>query len=202
MKKEVPLTKRESNKINCREKLLKVSRRLFTKNGYDKTTMDDIAEKAGVSKATVYNYFPNKESLLIGTVNEVLDQEAAFVTEEEYSSLSGKKKLDTMLTFLVNCIRKYPDISRRITYLNSCSDSTLFGKANRMVSILTTIVDNCKLDGSFKPDADTDTIVDILVGILYIVLFQWTDIDKISKATMQERLDEYVGIVLNRYWLL
>ena len=81
--------------------LLKASRRLFTTEGYDETTMGDIAEKAGVSKATVYNYFPNKESLLIGTVNEVLDQEADFLSDTEDSDMGFEQKLRRMLAFII-----------------------------------------------------------------------------------------------------
>ncbi len=37
----------------------------FTVRGYDATTMDDIGECADVSRATVFNYFPRKEDLVL-----------------------------------------------------------------------------------------------------------------------------------------
>src|SRR5271167_3197122 len=37
---------------------------LFSTNGYDQTTTDDIAESAGVSPRTFFRYFPTKESVL------------------------------------------------------------------------------------------------------------------------------------------
>jgi AcrR family transcriptional regulator len=37
---------------------------LFSANGYDQTTTDDIAESAGVSPRTFFRYFPTKESVL------------------------------------------------------------------------------------------------------------------------------------------
>lgn len=191
------LSKRESNRINCREMLLKASRRLFTTKGYDETTMGDIAEKAGVSKATVYNYFPNKESLLIGTVNEVLDQEADFLSDSEDPEMSFDQKIRRMLAFIITCTRKYPALSRRIVYLNSCEESTLFGKANRMFSILTTLVEDGKAAGDLPGSLDTEIAVDSFISLLYIILFQWTDIDKISYEELEERMETHVRVSLD-----
>lgn len=191
------LSKRESNRINCREMLLKASRRLFTTEGYDETTMGDIAEKAGVSKATVYNYFPNKESLLIGTVNEVLDQEADFLSDTEDPDMGFEQKLRRMLAFIITCTRKYPALSRRIVYLNSCAESTLFGKANRMFSILTTLVEDAKASGELSPKLDTELAVDTFISLLYLILFQWTDIDTISFEDLEKRMDSYIKVSLD-----
>jgi AcrR family transcriptional regulator len=38
---------------------------VFTEKGYDRTTTDLIAERAGVSVGTLYQYFPNKKAILI-----------------------------------------------------------------------------------------------------------------------------------------
>lgn len=44
----------------------------FTNDGYAATRVEDIAEKAGISKATVYLYFESKEALLTGLVHRAL----------------------------------------------------------------------------------------------------------------------------------
>ena len=64
------VSRREANKIKCRQDILKASRRLFKEKGYENTMIDDVADKAEISKATLYNYFPNKESLLVGTMDD------------------------------------------------------------------------------------------------------------------------------------
>jgi len=46
---------------------------VFTNNGYDGATTDLIAERAGVSIGTLYQYFPNKEAILIGIWNRNMD---------------------------------------------------------------------------------------------------------------------------------
>src|SRR5215469_8617283 len=43
----------------------------FARNGYAATTLDQIAERAGVTKGTIYVYFENKEHLFISMVREI-----------------------------------------------------------------------------------------------------------------------------------
>ena len=50
----------------------------FSRNGYATTTLDQIAERAGVTKGTIYVYFENKEHLFISMVREIT--KAAFDT--------------------------------------------------------------------------------------------------------------------------
>ena len=44
----------------------------FSRNGYAMTTLDQIAERAGVTKGTIYVYFENKEHLFITMVRELM----------------------------------------------------------------------------------------------------------------------------------
>src|SRR5690348_220890 len=46
------------------EQLLRAAAVVIIRQGYDKTTMSDIADEAGVSRGTVYLYFKGKEELL------------------------------------------------------------------------------------------------------------------------------------------
>lgn len=46
---------------------------LFEKNGFDSTTMADVASAVGISRRTLFNYFPTKEALLFPVVDEYMD---------------------------------------------------------------------------------------------------------------------------------
>ncbi len=54
---------RDRQKLQRREDMLIAARSLFVERGYSKTTMDAIADRAGVGVATVYTYFTNKEGV-------------------------------------------------------------------------------------------------------------------------------------------
>ncbi|MGI3166700.1 TetR/AcrR family transcriptional regulator [Pseudooceanicola sp. 200-1SW] len=47
------------------DQVLEGARRIFLKDGFDNANVDDIAKEAGVSKATLYSYFPDKRLLFI-----------------------------------------------------------------------------------------------------------------------------------------
>src|SRR5450755_1008033 len=49
----------------ARERLVVAAVDLFTEQGYDATTIAQIAERAGVTKSTFFRYFPDKRDLLV-----------------------------------------------------------------------------------------------------------------------------------------
>ena len=58
-------TARRSRGIT-REQILDVALELFNERGYDKTSLREIAERLGVTKAALYYHFERKEDLLLG----------------------------------------------------------------------------------------------------------------------------------------
>lgn len=57
---------REEKKKNNKRAILESAISLFNENGYDNTSIEQIARKAGVGKGTVYSYFDNKKSIIKG----------------------------------------------------------------------------------------------------------------------------------------
>jgi AcrR family transcriptional regulator len=56
---------RERKKRLLRQQLSDTATRLFIEHGFDAVRVADIAEECGVSEATVFNYFPTKEALVL-----------------------------------------------------------------------------------------------------------------------------------------
>ena len=59
-----------SKKIE-KDELVGIAGRLFRINGYANTSMQDIAEAAGLFKGSIYHYFANKELLLIAAIKKI-----------------------------------------------------------------------------------------------------------------------------------
>lgn len=112
------VSRREANKIKCRQQILKASRRLFKEKGYEDTMIEDVADKADISKATLYNYFPNKESLLVGTLEDQTETCRRYI--EERGDAGSYERIKSALEFLVLDSIPFISISRRILFLNAC----------------------------------------------------------------------------------
>ena len=62
-----------------RDKLLDVAERLFTTQGFRATTMEGLAEAAGLSKVTVYGYFSDKDAVFEAVAVRLADRIRALV---------------------------------------------------------------------------------------------------------------------------
>ena len=83
--------KNKSKKKNTSLKkqiILEAAIKVFCKNGFDASSMDKIAETAGVSKITVYNHFQSKENLFQEIVSDFLRQ-----SDEKKNRLNTQKHL-------------------------------------------------------------------------------------------------------------
>ena len=68
------MSNQKKNKTLKERDILEGAIKVFSKNGFDASSMDKIAEVAGVSKITVYNHFQSKENLFQEIVSDFLRQ--------------------------------------------------------------------------------------------------------------------------------
>ncbi|WP_181781997.1 TetR/AcrR family transcriptional regulator [Pseudonocardia pini] len=61
---DAPLTRRTRKRHERRDRVFDAAIALFVERGYDETSMDDIATRAGLARTTVFNHFPRKVAFL------------------------------------------------------------------------------------------------------------------------------------------
>ena len=82
------LTRRERRKEARRGELLEAALDLFVEKGFAGTRSEDVAARAGVSKGTLFLYFPSKEELLEAVVRENISSRFA-EWQQEFESFEG-----------------------------------------------------------------------------------------------------------------
>jgi AcrR family transcriptional regulator len=73
--------------VDTRARIQRVAMDLFAERGYDKTSLREIAERLGVTKAALYYHFRSKEELLDSFLRDRLDQ-----LDEMIAWLSGQPR--------------------------------------------------------------------------------------------------------------
>lgn len=99
-------------KKSSKNRILEVAEDLFSKDGFDGTSLDSIAKEANVNKALIYYYFDNKEDIIISIFKNIQDELIKHLTEElsddnffdarekikkEIEYLKGRKKVINLL---------------------------------------------------------------------------------------------------------
>jgi AcrR family transcriptional regulator len=91
---------RERKKQKTRDTIIKVAMGLFAEQGYEHTTIAEIADAAEVSRRTVFVYFPSKEDILFYDVPELHERLARALRERP----EGATALDALREFIVGSI--------------------------------------------------------------------------------------------------
>jgi AcrR family transcriptional regulator len=72
---------RERKKQQVRERISGIATMMFFERGFDAVSVAEIAEAAGVSKMTVFNYFPRKEELFFDRVPQLVEMVTSAMRE-------------------------------------------------------------------------------------------------------------------------
>jgi AcrR family transcriptional regulator len=65
-----PARRLGENEADARQRLLDAAERCVERHGIRKTTMEDIAREAGISRPSVYRYFSDREELLLAVMSQ------------------------------------------------------------------------------------------------------------------------------------
>ena len=124
------LERKEMKRKQKREEIISTAERLFFSEGYDDVSMNDIAKDVGMSKATLYLYFDNKDSLFFAVVLRGAEIMKSLIEKEMENVEKGIDKIFAYRSAYFDFAVKYPDYLHVYNYFIS-------GRFN-----LTRIVDN------------------------------------------------------------
>ncbi|QWF72304.1 TetR/AcrR family transcriptional regulator [Methylomonas paludis] len=80
-----------------RETIVSEAAKLFTEIGYEAASMNELSKRLGGSKATLYGYFPSKESLLVAVVEAFATAHLSDATTELSLNIEGEIALESTL---------------------------------------------------------------------------------------------------------
>ncbi len=157
-----------------RERLLDAAEGCLAQFGPQKTSMEDVARAAGMSRATVYRYFENRDALLLG----VASRQASSLATEAISYLSQFNTIsDWLVEGLLFTLRELPKRSvfaSLVTSLDSRASGSLFLGSTGLIEIganvLRPMFANAKEQGLLRDDIDIDMLIEWLLRVLWTYL--------------------------------
>ncbi len=102
------MAKQKRDAAVTKAKILRESRTLFSKQGYDATTVDDIAKESKVNKALIYYYFKNKSGLYSEVMSGLFDAIYKEVTQAGENSKTIVEELEIFVKSYANYAYKNP----------------------------------------------------------------------------------------------
>jgi TetR/AcrR family transcriptional regulator len=84
-----------------REALLREAAAAFNRHGFHATSLDNIAQNLGLTKAALYHYFPNKQTLLSACFERAMEVAFASLATARREGGSGREKLCRTLSLYV-----------------------------------------------------------------------------------------------------
>jgi TetR/AcrR family fatty acid metabolism transcriptional regulator len=156
-----------------RPRLVKAATAVFAKKGYASTRVADIAERAGVGKGTVYEYFSSKEELLFA----VFDSINRDISSRMHLALSeGGSAHDTLLTLLrlgAEVISAQVDLTPVMLDFWAASRGKEFEKDYREAvvasydnyrNLVADFIRRGQASGEFRPEVDADALAATVVA--------------------------------------
>ena len=154
-----------------KRKIIEVSETLFTENGYDSTSVQDICNKAEVSKGAFFYHFPTKEFLFLEILDKYLSELDKRMYEIEKRSKNTLKAMEEMVVILEEIfITSEGKFTIFLEFLRKASKETeimkkisyQFQKYKKYVSEM---IENGKKEGSIKKEINSEFISQLIISL-------------------------------------
>lgn len=164
------------SKPTAKSRILDAAFEVFTKKGFHIATVDEIAERAGVGKGTLYRYFANKEALF----NELVRLRLEELEENALVVLDGHDDVLTMITKYLRIYFEFFDRNQRLYRLivqehldvGDQVEDLYVKRVMRRIPLLKRKIYEASQNGVLK-DIDFQTVFFGTMGFIHGVIQKW-----------------------------
>ncbi len=169
-KSSYPVSKRGPEDHEVRDQILSAATEHFSRYGYEKTTVSDLAKTIGFSKAYIYKFFESKqaigEMICANCLREIEDEVNTAINEAEYPA----EKLRILFKVIVEASLRLFSQERKLYEIAASAASEKWDATvayeNRIIKVLQNIIQEGRQSGDFE----RKTPIDEAVNAIYLVL--------------------------------
>ena len=152
------------------ETVLRRAIELFNAQGYDATSVGDLAKELGLTKSAIYHHVPSKETLLAAALDEALDGLSAAIDKAVKAGpgISAYERLRTAVEESVLILTDHLPAVTLLLRVRGNSEVELAALKRRRVidEKLATLVQAAVDEGSLRDDIAPDVISRLLFGMV------------------------------------
>ena len=193
---------RDRKKQAVRKRIIDAATSLFSVRGLADTTMDDVADAAEVSVATVYNYFGNKTALLLAAVaddtDEMIERGAAVLARPGTNPIKAVRRLlhvyvDELTAWQPALLREVLSASfQRVGGTELTAQ--LVQMDQRLIDQLNVLLTGFRERGRMRPDVEPLDATMLLFSTMVTQLFMYLALEDFDKTMLAEQIDRQVDI--------
>lgn len=185
---------REQKRIQTRDSLFEAAVAMFIERGYHATTMDEIAERAVVSRATAFKYFPRKEDLLIEWAARRL--QTALRQAKPIDGEPGQlAELKRVILGLAEWYTK-EEAGRPFVLAWLAAGGSLQSEAWASSQSLAALVRTGQTIGVIRADVDAQVAGRLLLNVFLGSLYQWATENR-TGPWLRRELDAALNVVVD-----
>jgi AcrR family transcriptional regulator len=184
---------RSRRRKDTRQRLFEAAVELIAEQGFSATTVDDIAERAGVAKGTVYYNFPSKTALF----EDLLRHGVGLLTADFRAAVAGKPPgaaVSALVRAQLEYIRRYRSFAQLLLSemwrTNREWQQTLKLLREEAIGVIADVLQSGVDSGEFAADLDVRLSSSALFGVGLVVSLDWLmfqpdrDIDDVESALL------------------
>ncbi len=190
-----PVGRRERKKAETRERILESGVALFAAHGYDSTTMEQIGERADVSRATVFNYFARKEDLVFEWFRRLRVAFATALAEDDHQTVDSTSRIRRAFRVLADAYEADPATGRAMVRAWQRAGGPLLADQSEAPGLVADTVRAGQRAGDLPGSVDPDRAALILFDAYLGVLYRWA-LDETDQLRLGEQLTATLDLIL------
>jgi len=186
-------SRRERKKRETRQRLMEAALHLFHEQGYDATTVERIAQAAGVAKSTFFNYFETKDAILPALAASRLQQLEKALLPEQGAPDSPVARIKLALRLMAEDPLSDPILTWRlfVTGMHHRDVRPL----HALVNLLAKQVRQAQAIGEVRADLDPTYLGSIIRALFFQQVMMWHCGYRL--APLPELLDTMVDLLMD-----
>jgi AcrR family transcriptional regulator len=187
--------RRERKKLETRERILESGVALFAAHGYDSTTMEQIGERADVSRATVFNYFARKDDIVFEWFGRLRAEFASSLAGDDQPAVDTMSRLRRAFRVLADGYEADPAAGRAMVRAWQRAGGPLLADESDAPGLVADTVRAGQRAGDIPRGLDPDQVARILFDVYLGVLYRWV-LDETDQIALGEQLASTLDLIL------